>query len=103
VSEKQFTETGPFCQNIQIFPWGTITGRSLAGSTDVVCTEKWLEKIWLERYCLKPTKKDSYRFWNGAVAFWASPKQNSFFFNRRKLIKKSANGHADGFFKSGAA
>jgi len=34
----------------QLFRWGTITGLCLAGSTEVACTEKWLAKIWQERY-----------------------------------------------------
>jgi hypothetical protein len=35
----------------------TITGLCLAGSTEVACIEKWLEKIWQERYFQNARKK----------------------------------------------
>jgi hypothetical protein len=41
----------------QLFRWGTITGLCLTGSTEVTCSEKWLEKIWQERYFQNARKK----------------------------------------------
>jgi len=41
----------------QLFRWGTITDLCLAGRTEVACTEKWLLKIWREKYFQNARKK----------------------------------------------
>jgi len=56
--------------------------KDLAGKVISKCTEK----------------RDSSRFWNGLMMFWAFSKQNSTL-NRRKL----ANGHAEQLFGKSAA
>jgi len=41
----------------QLFRWGIIAGLWLAGSTEVACTEKWLAKVWQEKYSQNAREK----------------------------------------------
>jgi hypothetical protein len=47
-------------------------------------------------------KRDSSRYWNGLMVFWAFPKQN-FYFEQKKIDRKLANGHAEQLFGKSAA
>jgi len=45
-------------------------------------------------------KRDSSRYWNGLMVFWAFPKQN-LTLNRRKLIKNWQTGMRNSFLEKG--
>ena len=69
----------------------------LAGSTEVAYTEKWLAKIWQERYFQNAQKKGFKQISerpDGVLGFSII----KFYFEQKKVDQKLANGHAEQLF-----
>ena len=86
----------------QLFRWGTITGLCLAGSTEVACTEKWLQRSG-RRGIFKTHEKVGFKQvlerYDGVLGF----SKTKFYFEQKKVDQKLATGHAEQLFGKSAA